>query len=60
MQHNSIVIKLNAAMARRHKKCDFANFTLIFSFKRNSDDKQTNPTSLLLVFEMLPFRVHVA
>ena len=49
MQHDSIVIELNAAMAQLHKKCDFANFTLIFSFKLNSD-----------VFEMLPFRVHVA
>ena len=40
MQHNSaIVIQLNAAMAELHKKCDFANFTLIFSFKLNSDDK---------------------
>ena len=39
MQHNSIVIKLNAAMARLHKKCDFANFVLIFSFKLNSNDK---------------------
>ena len=36
MQHNSIVIQLNAAMAQLHKKCDF---TLIFSFKLNSDDK---------------------
>ena len=43
MQHDSIVIELNAAMAQLHKKCDFANFTLIFSlifsFKLNSDDK---------------------
>ena len=39
MQHNSIVIELNAAMAQLHKKCNFANFTLIFSFKLNSDDK---------------------
>ena len=41
MQHNSIVImiQLNAVMAQLHKKCDFANFTLIFSFKPNSDDK---------------------
>lgn len=57
MQHNSIVIKLNAAMARLHKKCDFANFTVIFSFKLNSKDK-TNKSHI--VFEMLPFRVHVA
>ena len=41
MQHNSIVIdQQNAAMAQLHKKCDFANFTLIFSFKLNSDDKR--------------------
>ena len=39
MQHNSIVIVLNAAMAQLHKKCNFANFTLIFSFKLNSYDK---------------------
>ena len=41
MQHNSIVIQLlvNAAMAQLHKQCDFANFTLTFSFKLNSDDK---------------------
>ena len=39
MPHNSIVIQLNAVMAQLHKKCDFANFTLIFSFKLNSDDK---------------------
>ena len=39
MQHNSIVIELNAAMAQLHKKCNFANFTLIFSFKLSSDDK---------------------
>ena len=39
MQHDSIVIELNAAMAQLHKKCNFANFTLIFSFKLNSDDK---------------------
>ena len=39
MQHNSIGIQLNAVMPQLHKKCDFANFTLIFSFKLNSDDK---------------------
>ena len=39
MQHNSIVNELNAAMAQLYKKCNFANFTLIFSFKLNSDDK---------------------
>ena len=39
MQHNPIVIQLNTAMAQLHKKCDFANFTLIFSFKLSSDDK---------------------
>ena len=39
MQHNSIVIERNTAMTQLHKKCDFANFTLIFSFKLNSDDK---------------------
>ena len=33
MKHNSIVIELNAAMAQLHKKCNFANCTLIFSFK---------------------------
>ena len=63
MQHNSIVIQPNAAVAQLHKKCDFGNFTLIFSFKLNSVDKtkkQTNLTSLILVFEVLPFRVHVA
>ena len=41
MPHNSIVIdiELNAAIAQLHKKCNFANFTLIFSFKLNSDEK---------------------
>ena len=36
MQHNSIVIQLNAEVAQLHKKCDFANFTVTFSFKLNS------------------------
>ena len=39
MPHNSIVIQMNAFMAQLHKKCDFANFTLIFSFKLNRDEK---------------------
>ena len=43
MQHNSIVIELNAAMAQLHTKCDFANFTLIFSLKLNSGDKTDKP-----------------
>ena len=43
-----------------HKKCDIVNLGLGFSFKQNNDDKETNLTSLLFVFEMLPFRVRVA
>ena len=34
-----------------HKKCDIANLTLVFAFKQNKDDKRTNLTSLLFVFE---------
>ena len=60
MQHNSIVIQLNAAMAQPHKKCNFANFTLIFLLSETVMTKQTNLASLLLLYEMLPFRVHVA
>ena len=40
MQHNSIVVQLNAtAWLRFTSECDFANLTLIFSFKLDSDDK---------------------
>ena len=47
MQHNSIVIELNATIAQLHKKCNFANFILIFSFKLNSDDK-TNKSQFII------------
>ena len=49
MQHNSVVIELKAAMAQLHKKCDFANFTLFFSFKLNSGDK-TNKSHISSTF----------
>ena len=47
MQHNSIVIQLlvNEGKAQLYKKCNFANFTLTFSFKLNSDDK-TNKSQI--------------
>ena len=47
MQHNSIVIELNAAMAQLHKKCNFANFTLIFSFKLLTNSYHGNCESAL-------------
>ena len=43
-----LVIQLNAAMAQLHKKCDFAYFTLIVSFKLNSDDK-TNKSHISFI-----------
>ena len=40
MQSNANAIQLNAALAQLHKKCDIANFTLVFAFKQNNDDKR--------------------
>ena len=40
MQSNANAIQLNAALAQLHKKCDIANFTLVFVFKQNNDDKR--------------------
>ena len=57
MQHNSIVIdQQNAAMAQLHKKCDFANFTLIFSFKLNSDDKRNKSHISFICFRIVAFQ----
>ena len=54
MQYNSILIHLNAAMARLHKKemqlCKLYSVMI----------QQRNLTSLLFVFEMFHFRVRVA
>ena len=49
MQYNSIVIQLNAAVAQLHKKCDFANFTLMFALKLNSDDKKKNKSRISFI-----------
>ena len=43
------IIQLNAVVAQLHKKCDFAKFTLIFSFKLNRDDK-TNKSHISFIF----------
>ena len=56
MQHNSIVIKLNAAMAQLHKKCSFENFTLIFSFKLKSDDKRNKSHISFICFRNVAFQ----
>ena len=56
MQHNSIVIQLNAAMAQLHEKCDFSNFTLIFSFKLNSDDKRNKSHISFICFRNVAFQ----
>ena len=56
MQHTSIVIQLNAAMAQLHKKCNFANFTLIFSFKLNSDDKRNKSHISFICFQKVAFQ----
>ena len=43
-------------MAQLHKKFDFANFTLIFSFKLNSDDKRNKSHISLICFRNVAFR----
>ena len=41
-----------------HKKCDIANFTLVFAFKQIMTIKERNLTSLsIFIFETLPFIV---
>ena len=55
-QHNSIVIQLNAELAQLHKKCDFANFTLIFCFKLNSDDKRNKSHISFICFQNVAFQ----
>ena len=41
-----------------HKKCDTANFALVFAFKQIMTIKETNLTSLsIFIFETLPFIV---
>ena len=54
-QHNSIDIQRNAAMAQR-QKCDFANFTLIFFFKLNSDDKTNKSHIYFICFRNVAFQ----
>ena len=54
MLNNSIVIQLNVAMAQRQKKCNFANLTLVSSFKLNSDDK-TNKSHVSSYFRNVAF-----
>ena len=56
MQYNSIVIQLNAAVAQPHKKCDFANFTLIFALKLNSDDKTNKSHISFICFQNVAFQ----
>ena len=56
MQHNSFVIQLSAVMAQLHKKCDFANLTLIFSFKLNSDDKRHKSHISFICFRNFTFQ----
>ena len=53
MQYNAIAIQLNAALAQLHKKCDIANFTLVFAFKQNNDDKRNK--SHRKVWDLLSF-----
>ena len=52
----SYVSQLNAAMAQLHKKCDFANFTLIFSFKLNSDNKTNKSDISFICFRNVAFQ----
>ena len=52
----SSVSQLNAAMAQLHKKCDFANFTLIFSFKLNSDNKTNKSDTSFMCFRNVGFQ----
>ena len=56
MQYNSIVIQLNAAVAQLHKKCDFANFTLMFAWKLNSDDKTNKSHISFICFRNVAFQ----
>jgi len=58
MEYNSILIQLNAAMAQLHKKRDrhLANFTLIFSFKLNSDDKTNKSHVSFISFRNVAFQ----
>ena len=54
--YNSIVIQLNAAVAQLHKKCDFANFTLMFAFKQNNDDKRNKSHISFICFRNVAFQ----
>ena len=56
MQQSFIVIELNAAMTQLHKKCDFAKFTLISSFKLNSDDKTNKSHISCTYFQNVVFQ----
>ena len=56
MQYNSIVIKLKAAVAKLHKKCDFANFTLMFALKQNNDDKRNKSHISFICFRNIAFQ----
>ena len=52
----SYVSQLKAAMAKLHKKCDFANCTLIFSFKLNSDNKANKSDISFICFRNVAFQ----
>ena len=55
MLYNSIVIQRNAAMAQLHKKYDLVNFTLIFSYKLNSDDTTNKSHISFICFPNVAF-----
>ena len=53
----SYVSQLNAAMAQLHKKCNFANFTLIFFFfELNSDNKTKKSDISFICFRNVAFQ----